>query len=194
MWIMEALMLSRAWIMRALIPSVEHRFTAALPSGDPAPWLGAYITGLPSALGQPLIVQALCIVIRQHHTLTAGPGIWCTNSSGVAQGWGKPRRSRGRSWGRCLKYANILFAFDFPQFSSLMGFLVLETENTKGNGLKSLSLIPKLNEIIRFTWLLCSLVVSYIQSHKSFVTLAGYVCDKWSHILLCPTQITMAIA
>lgn len=83
---MEALMLSRVWIMRALSPSTEHRFTAALPSGNPAPWIGAYIMGLPSAPGQPLITQAFCIVIQQHHTLSARPGIWCTGAW-TAVGW-----------------------------------------------------------------------------------------------------------
>lgn len=121
MWIMEALMLSRVWIMRALIPSAEHRFTAALPSGNPAPWIGAYITGLPSAPGQPLIVQALRIVIRQHHTLSARPGIWCTGAW-TAVGWISAEQAKTVVGRWCLKYANIFSAFDFPQFSSLMSF------------------------------------------------------------------------
>jgi len=36
----------------------------------------------------------------------------------------------------------------------------------KDNGLKSLSVMPRLTKTVRFTWLLSSLFVSYIQSCK----------------------------
>lgn len=74
------------------------------------------------ALGQPLIQQALCIGIHQHHTLSAWPGSTHLEEQRDGSELSKSAQPRGRMGGRCSKYANRFSAFDFPQFCYPMRF------------------------------------------------------------------------
>lgn len=145
------------------------------------------------ALGQPLIQRELCIVIHQHHTLSASPGSTHLEQQCDGSELSKATQPRGRMGGRCLKYANRFSALDFSQFRYPRRFFCPRNKKYVRKLLKSLSAMPRL-KVGMFTWLLCSLVVSNIQYFESFMIIAVPVCDKWLHILLCTLQITMAVA